>query len=182
MKELALHILDLVENSLCAHAHEVFITVCDDKRENVYSITIEDDGDGIAPERLATITDPYATSRTTRKIGMGLALAQQNAERCNGSLEIESVVGEGTTLHLWFEHNHWDRPPMGDISGTMAMLCSLNEEIHFVYRHITDQGSYCFDTNVIKAEMDGLSLNNIHAMRALRSLLQEQLEEIGYND
>ncbi len=182
MKELALHIQDLVENSLAAHANEVIITVHDDRQENVYSITIQDDGDGIAPERLATITDPYSTTRTTRKVGLGLALAKQNAERCNGGLEIKSSLGKGTTLYFWFEHSNWDRPPMGDISGTMAMLCSLNERIHFVYHHITNQGSYCLDTDMVKAVMDGLSLNNIHAMNALRTLIQEKLEEIRYND
>ncbi len=182
MRELARHIHDLVENSLAAHANEVIITVHDDKQENVYGITIQDDGDGIAPELLATVTDPFVTTRTTRKVGLGLALAKQNAERCNGGLEIESALGEGTTLRFWFEHSKWDRPPMGDISGTMAMLCSLNEQIHFVYHHITNQGGFCLDTDEIKGVMDGLSINNIHAMNALQVLLQEKLEEICYND
>ncbi len=182
MRELARHIQDLVENSLAANAHEVRITVQDDRQENVYSIVIEDDGEGIAPERLASIAAPYSTTRTTRKVGLGLALAKQNAERCNGGMEIRSEVGNGTRLHLWFEHNNWDRPPMGDISGTVAMLMSLNEEVRFVYSHHTNQGSYCLDTDMIKVAMEGVSINNVHVMNALRTLIQEKLEEIGYSD
>ncbi|MDY5969201.1 MAG: ATP-binding protein [Bacteroidales bacterium] len=182
MKELAMHVYDLMENSTAAGAKNICITIRDDKRGNLYDFTIVDDGKGMSPELLAHVTDPYTTSRTTRKVGLGLPLIKQNTERCNGGMTLESEVGKGTTLHFWFEHNNWDRPPMGDLAGTIAMLCAAHEDIHIVFKHITNNGEYVLDTNEVKEALDSASMNDVHILRFVKEMIQENLEEIQYND
>ena len=111
MKELAMHVYDLMENSTAANAHDIYLTIVDSLKNNDFHFTIEDNGRGMAPEFLARVTDPYTTSRTTRKVGLGLPLIKMNTEHCGGGMTLESTVGVGTKLDFWFQHNHWDRPP-----------------------------------------------------------------------
>ena len=182
MKELAMHVYDLMENSTAANSTEVSLTIRDSLKDNVYAFTIKDNGKGMSPEFLAKVTDPYTTSRTTRKVGLGLPLIKMNTENCGGGMRLQSEVGKGTVLEFWFQHDHWDRPPMGDIAGTIVMLCAAHEDIHIVYTHITDEGEFTFDTNEIHEALDGMSMNDIKVMGWLKDMVQENLESIGYND
>ena len=182
MKELAMHVYDLMENSTAANSTEVSLTIRDSLKDNVYAFTIKDNGKGMSPEFLAKVTDPYTTSRTTRKVGLGLPLIKMNTENCGGGMRLQSEVGKGTVLEFWFQHDHWDRPPMGDLAGTIVMLCAAHEDIHIVYTHITDEGEFTFDTNEIHEALDGMSMNDIKVMGWLKDMVQENLESIGYND
>jgi len=182
MKELAMHVYDLMENSTAANASEVKLTIRDSLKDNIYAFTIEDNGKGMSPEFMARVTDPYTTSRTTRKVGLGLPLIKMNTENCGGGMKLQSELGKGTRLDFWFEHNHWDRPPMGDLAGTIVMLCAAHEDIHIIYRHITDQDEFVFDTNEIHEALDGMSINDVKVMAWLKEMIQENLEAINYND
>lgn len=182
MKELAMHVYDLMENSTAANSTEVKLTIKDSIKENIYAFTIEDNGKGMTPEFMARVTDPYTTSRTTRKVGLGLPLIKMNTENCGGGMKLQSEVGKGTRLDFWFQHDHWDRPPMGDLAGTIVMLCAAHEDIHIIYRHITDQGEFVFDTAEIHDALDGMSMNDVKVMAWLKEMIQENLEAIGYND
>lgn|SRR5574344_767687 len=182
MKELAMHVYDLMENSTAANAKDVWLTIRDSKSDNIYDFTIVDNGKGMSPEFMARVTDPYTTSRTTRKVGLGLPLIKMNTENCGGGMKLESEQGKGTTLRFWFQHDHWDRPPMGDLAGTIVMLCAAHEDIHIVYHHITDTGEFTFDTNEIKEALEGMSMNDVKVMKWLKEMVQENLEEIGYSE
>ena len=182
MKELSMHVYDLMENSTAANSSLVTLTIRDSKRDNIYDFTIEDNGKGMSPEFLAKVTDPYTTSRTTRKVGLGLPLIKMNTEHCGGGMTLESTLGVGTKLHFWFQHDHLDRPPMGDLSGTIVMLSAAHEDIHIVYHHITDDGEYTFDTEEIHEALDGMSMNDVSVMKYLKEMVQENLEEIHYSD
>jgi hypothetical protein len=182
MKELAMHVYDLMENSTAANSTEVQLTIKDSLKDNIYAFTIVDNGKGMTPEFMAKVTDPYTTSRTTRKVGLGLPLIKMNTENCGGGMKLQSEVGKGTRLDFWFQHNHWDRPPMGDIAGTIVMLCAAHQDIHIVYRHITDDGEFVFDTNEIKEALDGMDMNDVKVFNWLKEMVQENLEEIHYND
>jgi len=182
MKELAMHVYDLMENSTAANASEVKLTIRDSLKDNIYAFTIEDNGKGMSPEFMARVTDPYTTSRTTRKVGLGLPLIKMNTENCGGGMKLQSELGKGTRLDFWFEHNHWDRPPMGDLAGTIVMLCAAHEDIHIIYRHITDVDEFVFDTNEIHEALDGMSMNDVKVMAWLKEMIQENLEAINYND
>ena len=182
MKELSMHVYDLMENSTAANSTLVTLTIRDSSRDNIYDFTIEDNGKGMSPEFLAKVTDPYTTSRTTRKVGLGLPLIKMNTEHCGGGMTLESQLGIGTKLHVWFQLDHLDRPPMGDLSGTIVMLAAAHEDIHIVYRHITDEGEYTFDTEEIREALDGMSMNDVSVMKYLKEMVQENLEEIHYHD
>lgn len=181
MKELSLHVLDLMENSLTANSKDVYLTIEDSLKDNKYSFTIVDNGKGMSPEFLAKVTDPYTTTRTTRKVGLGLPLIKMNTENAGGGMSIESKVGEGTTLKFWFQHDHLDRPPLGDIEGTIVMLCSQHEDIHIVYTHKTDEGEFVFDTNEVKEALGGATMNDLSVIRFLKEMIKENLEEIKAN-
>ena len=182
MKELAMHVYDLMENSMAAGAKDVKLTIKDSLKDNVFHFTIEDNGKGMSKEFLAKVTDPYTTSRTTRKVGLGLPLIKMNTERCGGGMKIESEVGVGTKLEFWFEHNNWDRPPMGDLSGTLVMLLSAHEDIHFVITYKTDKDEFVLDTDELKEALDGMSMNDIHIINYLKEMVEENLKEIGANE
>ncbi len=177
-----MHVYDLMENSTAANATEVRLTIRDSLKDNVYAFTIEDNGKGMSPEFMARVTDPYTTSRTTRKVGLGLPLIKMNTENCGGGMRLQSELGKGTKLEFWFQHNHWDRPPMGDLAGTIVMLCAAHEDIHIIYKHITDQDEFVFDTDEIHEALDGMSMNDVKVMSWLKDMVQENLVAIGYND
>ena len=182
MKELSMHVYDLMENSTAANATEVWLTVRDSKKDNVYAFTIEDNGKGMSPEFMAKVTDPYTTSRTTRKVGLGLPLIKMNTEHCGGGMKLQSELGKGTRLDFWFQLDNIDRPPMGDLSGTIVMLCAAHQDIHIIYTHTTDSGEFTFDTEEIKEALDGMDMNDVKVFKWLKEMVQENLEEIGYSD
>lgn len=182
MKELSLHVYDLLENSIAAKATLVELTIRDSKKDNVYAFTIKDNGKGMSPEFLAKVTDPWTTTRTTRKVGLGLPLIKMNTENAGGGMNIESTVGVGTTLNFWFQHDHLDRAPMGDLAGTIVMLCSQYEDIHFIYKHITDIGEYVFDTEEIKEALDGMPMKDLTIIKFLKDMINENLTEIGFSE
>ena len=122
MPELALHILDLVQNSVSAGAARVTVTIVYDTAQDTLTITIEDDGKGMPPELLTRVTSPFTTTRTTRKVGLGIPLFKQLAEMCDGELSIQSTVGKGTKTQARFRASHMDLPPMGDLKGTVETL------------------------------------------------------------
>ena len=182
MKELSLHVYDLMENSIAANAKDIYLTITDSILKNEYRFVIEDNGKGMTPEFMAKVTDPYTTTRTTRKVGLGLPLIKMNTENCGGGMKLTSEVGKGTRLEFWFQHNHWDRPPMGDLAGTIVMLVSQHEDIHFVYTHITDQDEFVFDTDEVKEALGGMSMNDLSIIKYLKEMISENLKEIGAND
>ncbi|MDR0789497.1 MAG: ATP-binding protein [Bacteroidales bacterium] len=181
MKDLSLHVLDLLANSTVVGSTKIDININDSIKDNCYCFEIIDNGCGMSEELLAKVTDPYTTTRSTRKVGLGLPLIKMNAEHCNGGFEIKSKVGEGTALRFWFEHNNIDRPPLGDIAGAVVFTAAMSEQIRFIYTHTTDCGQYVFDTDEIKEALDGISLSNADVIRALCELINANLAEIGCN-
>ena len=178
MKELSLHILDIVQNSIRANANLIEVIVEEDQFNDLYYIEISDNGFGIDEEQIAIISDPFFTTRTTRKIGLGISLFKQNAEQTGGSLVLNSVKGEGTKLKAVFSLKHVDRPIMGDIAGTMTLLIGANPEIRFIYVHRTPLSDFEFDTNKVKEELKGMPINNANILKALKELINENLEMI----
>jgi len=181
MKDLSLHILDIVQNSISAKATLIEITIDEDKFKNRYVLTIKDNGTGMSPEVLAKVTDPYTTSRKTRKVGLGLPLLKLNAELANGNLQITSELGVGTKVVATFDFDHIDRVPIGDIAGIVVMLASMNPNLEFIYKHITPKGEYTFDTKEIKVVLDDLPIQDLSIQKYLKELIEENLKDIGYD-
>ena len=182
MKELAMHVYDLMENSTAANAKDIKLTIVDSLKNDDFHFTIEDNGKGMSPEFLARVTDPYTTSRTTRKVGLGLPLIKMNTENCDGGMKIESELGKGTRLEFWFRHSHWDRPPMGDLPGTLVMLLSGHEDIHFVITYRTDEDEFVLDTDELREALGGMPMGDVRVMQMVKEMIEENLKEIHANE
>ena len=178
MKDLSLHILDIVENSISAKATLIEITIDENRTDNSYWLTINDNGKGMSREMAEQVTDPYVTSRTTRKVGLGLPLLMMNAERTGGHITITSIEGKGTKVRALFIYDNIDRLPLGDMAGTIVILASANPAIEFVYTHTVDGEQYVFDTREIKEALDDVAINDNHIFKYLKEMINENLQEI----
>jgi hypothetical protein len=179
MKDLSLHILDIAENSISAKATFIEIIIDENRTTNTYWLTIKDNGKGMSREMLEKVTDPYVTSRTTRKVGLGLPLLKMNAERTGGHLIITSEEGKGTEVKVLFINDNIDRLPLGDIAGTIVILASANPMIEFVYSHSVDGEQYVFDTREIKEALEDVAINDNHIFKYLKEMVNENLKEIN---
>jgi len=173
MKELSLHILDLVQNSLRAEAKCIQISVRDSVSQDLVEVVIEDDGRGMDPELLATVAEPFVTTRTTRKMGMGIPLFQMAAEQTGGSLHIESILGRGTRLRCTFVRSHIDIPPLGDMVETLITLIQGAPDVDFIYRYSTDTQTLPFDTREIREILEDVPLNMPDVLHWIRGHLEE---------
>lgn len=168
MRELSLHLLDIVQNSLEAGATLVELTIEEDLTADRLTITVRDDGRGMDEAQLARVTDPFYTTRKTRHVGLGLPLFKAATERCNGGLTVTSLVGQGTTVQATFQHSHIDRAPLGDVTGTlMSVILGGTCDVHYLHR--VDGKEFEFHTATIKAELGDVPL--LHP--AVRQWLQE---------
>lgn len=179
MKDLSLHILDIAQNSIVAGAGLIRLEIIESLKGNTLSITVEDNGRGIPEEMVGLVKDPYVTSRTTRKVGMGIPLFRHTAVQAGGDLDISSTTGKGTILKAWMQHNHIDRPVIGDIAGVVAMLSGANPDIDFVYKHITDIGSFEYDTREARKMLDNVPLSDPGVIRFVKEMIREQLADIA---
>ena len=174
MKELSLHILDVAQNSVAAGASRLEISL-DQDFSGWLTVVIADNGRGMAPEFLARATDPFTTTRTTRKVGMGLALYLLAAEQTGGRLTMESVPGAGTTVTATFDRRHLDCPPLGDLAGTVALLIQGSPELEVHYRHTTPRGEAELSTEELKAVLgDDISLAEPEIFTWIQTYLSEQ--------
>lgn len=178
MKDLSLHILDIVQNSIRAKASLIGIKITEQPSNNQLNITINDDGTGMDKEQLQQAIDPFYTSRTTRKVGLGLSLFKQNAEMAGGSFNIESELGKGTKVTAIFEMNHLDRPVMGDLVGTLLILFCSPGEVNYVFKHQTTSGVFELDTRDIRQTLENVPINDPEVRKFIKEMLEENLEQI----
>jgi phosphoglycerate-specific signal transduction histidine kinase len=119
MRDISLHILDIVNNSLAAGADLIEILVVEETTADRLRLTIKDNGRGMDSELLDRVTSPFVTSRTTRRVGLGLSLLKAACDRSGGRLDIESEPGKGTTINACFKYSNIDRPPLGSVADTI---------------------------------------------------------------
>jgi hypothetical protein len=178
MKELSLHILDIVENSTNAGASRVKISINENLEDNTCSIDIEDNGKGMTERELEQALDPFYSTRTTRKIGLGLSLFKQAIEQCEGQFSIYSQVGIGTKVSAKYQLNHIDRKPLGDIAGVLIQLICSFPEIYFIYQHSTGKGTFIFDSKEINETLGDVSVSDKNIRNFLNEMIHENLHEI----
>lgn len=176
MRELSLHILDIVENGITAGGDCIWIEVDEARAKDRLKIVIRDNGSGMPPEKIQNINDPFITSRTTRRVGLGLSLLSAAAGRCDGTVRVDSRPGNGTEITATFRYQHIDRAPLGDMAATIGSLIIGNPGIDFVYSHRIDGKEFSLDTREIRNEMEALSLSNPvvvhHLSESIRSALK----------
>jgi signal transduction histidine kinase len=147
LKELALHIMDIAENGIRAGAATLTIALLEEGTPAVLKIRVKDDGKGMEKEELLRVEDPFYTSRTTRRVGMGIPLLRQQAELAAGDLKIKSSPGRGTEVEASFLKDHPDRQPLGDLEGCWILLASVNPGIEWVLHLASGAGEFSISTS-----------------------------------
>lgn len=179
MRELSLNVLDIAQNSISAKATLITITVEESVSNNRLLISIEDNGCGMSDEQLSRVRDPFYTTRTTRKVGMGIPLFRMAAEMTGGSLDICSTVSVGTAITATFVLNHIDRPPLGDMVDTMVTLIRLNDQIDFVYRHMVNNAVFEADTRAFREILGDVPLSEPDIIHWISEYLTENINSLN---
>lgn len=178
MRELSLHILDIAQNSISAKAECLRIVVIEDMVADRLTIKIKDDGIGMDAETVRRVIDPFYTTRTTRKVGLGIPLFKSSAEQCGGYFEIKSQLGAGTEITAVFKHSHIDRVPLGDMPETLVTIINACESMDMIYTHTVNNETFTLNTKEIRKLLDGVPINNLDVITWLREYITEGLQEI----
>lgn len=178
MRELSLHITDIVQNSIVAGAKLVTVEISENTEKNLFEIVIGDNGKGMSEELVKKVSDPFTTSRTTRKVGLGIPLFKNAAEMTGGYLSIDSVLGEGTKVKATFAHDHIDRQPLGDIAGTMLATIVSHTDVDFYYKHSYNGKDFVFDTREVRAVLGDISFSEPDVYMWIKGCLEEGEREI----
>jgi hypothetical protein len=173
MKDISLHILDIVENSVAANANKIEIRISEDKKKDLLSVEIVDNGIGMDKETRKKALDPFYTTKKVRRFGFGLSLLSEAAKAANGHFSIESKKNAGTRIKAGFQHSHIDRKPLGDMGQTIITLVIGNPEIDLVYAHKKNGQKYSLDTRKIKAQLKGAPLNSPAGIRMIKEDLKK---------
>jgi len=178
MNDLSLHIIDIIQNSLSAGAGIIKLTVEEDIPRDSLVIIIEDNGRGMTKEVAERLEDPFYTTRTTRRVGMGIPLFKQSALQSGGGLSITSEVGKGTVVRAWFVHSNIDRPPLGDIANSFVLMVSANPNMHFVLKYIFNGREYVFDSVEVAEVLGDISLSDVRVIKMLEEMVDENIKEL----
>ena len=174
MRELSLHVLDLLENARAAGASTVEVDITEDLEADSLTIVVRDDGRGMDAATAKQATDPFFTTRSTRHVGLGLPLLVAAARQCSGDLHLESAPGTGTMITATFQHRHLDRAPLGRMADSLlAFLLGGGQPTRLVYSHQVDDRSFELDTAVVKAEVGDVPLSYPPLREWLRRYLSE---------
>lgn len=180
MKEISLHLLDIVQNSLSAGANLIEVSVEIDTVADLLTVSVTDDGGGMDEETQRNVISPFYTSRDTRKVGLGIPFFKEGAEGCGGSFSLSSKPGAGTKIGASYRISHIDRPPLGDMAETMLTLCVCNKKVDFVLRCARDDKEFLFDTREIRLALgDGVPFHTPEVMEWLKGYLAEGIEEVN---
>jgi anti-sigma regulatory factor (Ser/Thr protein kinase) len=177
MRDISLHILDIAENSIRAEANLICIDVRMDQHNDTLTVVIYDNGCGMSKEMVERVKSPFTTTRTTRKVGLGIPLFMAGCENTGGSLTIESQPGKGTRLTAVYRNSHIDRPPLGDIAGTISALVIMNPDIDFVFTAQKDE-PFEFDTREIKRTLDGVPITQPEVVKFINEFLSEGTKQV----
>lgn len=180
MRELALHLLDIAQNSVTARARTITISVCEDTLADRMHLAVEDDGSGMDAETVQRVVDPFVTSRTTRNVGLGIPLLKAAAEACEGFLTIQSQLGQGTRVDVEFQRSHIDRMPLGNIAETFLTLVVGCPEVHWRLVYQFDQDTFEFDDAEFKQTLEGIPLSEPTVLGYLRGYLQEGIAQVQH--
>ena len=185
-RDLSQHILDIAENGVKAGATLLHLTIEEDFTADTLHIVVQDNGGGMDAETLAKVIDPWFTTRTTRKVGLGIPFFKQAAEMCEGKFSITSELGVGTITEATFQHSHIDRPPLGDLVGTLLCMIVGFVSVDVLYEHRVDARedtaredtgrTFTLDTREIRAILgDDIPFSDPDVLAFLSESLQEGL-------
>lgn len=178
MEELALHILDLLENSLAAGAGRLELNITEDAAANRLIIEVADDGRGMNKEQAGAALDPFFTTRRTRRVGLGLPLLKSTAEQCEGSLTLASQPGKGTRVVATMALNHVDCPPLGNLGATIAAVLGGEEPPELLYRHRVNGKEFTFSTAWLKTHLGEVPLQMAPVLKWVQDYINRSITEL----
>jgi len=178
MRDISLHILDIMQNSTAANAGRITVKVEAIPGEDSLRIEIEDNGCGMDEELLTNVTSPFATTRKTRKVGLGIPLFKASAERSGGSFEIDSAKEIGTVVTAVFRISHIDRPPLGDLSGVIADMAAANPSVEIELSLNNGERQFVYNSREISGILDGVPLTEPAVIKWMREYIDEGIHEI----
>lgn len=176
MEDLSLHILDIAENSIDAGASRVEIGIFISDSDDSLILRISDNGRGMDEDAIKMVRDPFFTTKTVRRFGLGIPLLAQAAEECNGRFLIESKHGEGTIITAEFQQSHIDRKPLGDMGATMTVLIGGHPETDFLFVYERNEFSYRLDTAELKKELNDVPINLPDILKLIKDDINEALK------
>ena len=176
MREISLNILDIAQNSITANATEIRIDVRVDTKSNRLKVSVADNGCGMSEEFLRRVTDPFTTTRTTRKVGLGIPLFKDSAESTGGSFEIKSKQGEGTTTTAVYVLDSIDRMPLGNLQDTIALLIMGKESIRYIFTYSVDGDEFVFDTDEVKNILGDVPLSSTEVIAFLKEYIENGIK------
>jgi anti-sigma regulatory factor (Ser/Thr protein kinase) len=179
LEDLSLHILDIVENAIAAQGKKIDILIMEEPKKDRLVIEIKDDGIGMEEEVSQKAIDPFFTTRTSRRVGLGLSLMAQAAQEAGGILRIESELGKGTKVTATLQYHHIDRKPLGSMIETMTTLLLGNPELNISYTHQKEGKSYTLNSQWLKERFKDRSFTDPEVIQWLRKHLKEGLGQIG---
>lgn len=175
MKELSMHILDIAMNSISANATLIEITIEESKMNNLIKIIIKDNGHGMSDETKKSVDNPFFTTRTTRKVGLGIPLLKDACKRSNGYLHINSKLGEGTIVECTFERDNIDRAPIGNMGDTIITIINSLDDCELLYKYSTDEGSFVLSTIEIRNILNGADIRSIDVLIWIKKYINENM-------
>lgn len=179
MEELSQHILDIACNSLDAGASRLEITVREDLAANVLEFTVRDNGRGFTSEELSKILDPFFTTKgRKKKIGLGVPLLREAAERCDGEFKLEALPQGGAMVTARFPHDHLDRAPLGNIAGTISVLLLGHKSLDLTYQHHYNEQSFSFNTTEFKTQLGDIPLEQPEILLWLEEHLTREIANL----
>jgi hypothetical protein len=179
LEDLSLHILDVAENGLKAGAKQIRIRILEDLEADRLELEVEDDGSGMDPEMTTKALDPFVTTRTTRRVGLGLPFLREAARMTGGEVELDSFPGRGTRVRATFQHSHIDRKPLGDMGATLVGILLGGPHVDISYEHIRAGRTFCLDTRELRRELDPVPITQPEVLEWIRQRVREGLREIG---
>lgn len=178
MRDLSLHLLDIIQNSITAKADKLEVKLEASTESGMLEITIADNGTGMDAALLARVTDPFSTTRTTRKVGLGIPLFKAAAERSGGMLCIESAIGEGTKLKASFGIENIDRPPLGDIADTISGVILANADVEIDLKLVCNENAFGMNTAEIKEKLGEVPITEFEVLTWIEEYVNEGITAI----
>ena len=178
MTELSLNILDVAENSVKAGAPLTEISVTVSSCKNFLEIIIKDNGCGMSAEQVKKVIDPFYTTRTTRKVGLGVPFFKESAEIAGGSFSITSELGVGTTVKAVYQLDHVDRMPMGDLTATMHTLITMHSDLDFLFTYKVNENEFVLDTRELREILGDISFKEFEISNYIKEYLKENIDSV----
>lgn len=178
MKDLSLHMLDIMENSIEAQAEQIEVRIDENPDGDLLTLEIADNGKGMDARTLQNATDPFFTTRKVRSVGLGLSLLSEAAKATGGKLTVESAPGKGTRLKATFQRSHIDMKPLGDIQQTLLILIGAHPDIELYYSHTIAGKTFTFDTREIRNRLGEVPISSPEVLRRIGEHIREGLDEL----